>query len=355
MIKLTKADFKKFAPNADARYVEALFANIALLRNAGVLDNKYRLACFFGTVAAETDSLTLTRESLDYTHVAAVRNAWPARAAKHSDEWIAENLLNKPIPLGDWAYGGRMGNRKGTSDGYDYRGGGWCQTTGREAVAEYCKKLGVEITQGALDDYALTLKFAILEWTEGKCNAYADKCDVTSIAKIINTGSATSGVKPNGMARRKSETDRALKIWADAGEVASEPIVVDVAVPDAPVPVPAVAVPSVPVVPGEAPRVNPEIITVSPAKVAVTSKSVWATIGLVFQYCFDWVGWLVNLLPEISTSVDGLMAPLANLSNAAKINVAGVSTVVVIWCAYTVVKRHSVDKAAKQTLEQVQG
>ena len=52
MIDLTRADFSRFAPNAKPQYVDALFNNIGLLREAGVLDSKERWCHFIGQCAS---------------------------------------------------------------------------------------------------------------------------------------------------------------------------------------------------------------------------------------------------------------------------------------------------------------
>jgi putative chitinase len=331
MIKLTKADFKRFAPNAKPQYVDALFANLPKLQESGVLDSKLRWAHFIGQVAAETDSLVILRESLDYRTVRAIRNAWGSRASKLSDEWIESNLLRNPVALGDWAYGGRMGNRKGTTDGFNGRGGGWLQTTGMGAVRDYCKRCGMEPRDDVLDDVGATLEFALLEWAEGKCNAYADKDDVLAISKIINTGSATSGVKPNGLDRRRQEVAKALKIWSDPTEVEPEPTRLYAE-------------------PAPAPSAVSQLASMG------TSKTMWSAIALFAQGMFGWVEKALNsifdMITQAGTDFDSLMAPLASLSTAAKVNIAGITTVIMVACLLRVVFKYQTTKNAAQTATQ---
>ncbi len=223
-IDFTEAELRRFSPRMQLGYKNALLAGKDTLRKYGILDNGHRLSHFMGQFGGETDGGAIGRESLTYTTVGAIRNAWRARASKHSDAWIKANLLRNPIALGDWAYGGRMGNRKGTSDGYDYRGGGFLQTTGRAAVEEYCQKCGISIRPDILDDHAATLQFACVEWKESGCNELADANDLLGISKAINTGSAKSSVYPNGMANRQRWFERARAIWWDAepGAVVAE-------------------------------------------------------------------------------------------------------------------------------------
>lgn len=231
-IDYTEDDVRTFAPFCKAFYRDVLLSSEgkAALADAGILANGRRLSHFLGQVGAETGGLTILRESLTYTTVKRIKEVWPARARSTTEADLAA-LVRNPVALGDWAYGGRMGNGKGTiakpnRDGYAFRGGGWIQTTGREAVERYCKKLGITapyIISGALDNPLLTLKFACLEWQEGGCNEYADADDIMRISKRINVGNANSSVTPNGMDGRRQWTAKAKKLWWDAEPVASGP------------------------------------------------------------------------------------------------------------------------------------
>lgn len=325
-IQLKREDFKKFAPDAKPAYVDALFSNLDKVRASGVTNSPLRWAHFIGQCHAETGGFTILREDLNYKTVAAVRRAWKARASKHSDEWIDANLLRKPVALGDWAYGGRDGNRKGTTDGYDFRGGGWLQTTHANAVREYCRKCNIPFTNDVLDDPVLTLQFALLEWTEGKCSLYADKDDVLSIAKIINTGSAKSGVRPNGMSDREDAVARAKRIWSAAtADVESESV-----------------------------RLYPEIVP--PTKVAVAAKS-WSVRAIMLGMMAkvgEWVDSVFNFLPDAADQAQGLMAPIQSIGEALKINMAEITGLILIGIMIFVAVRHTGDKQSLETLKQGQ-
>jgi len=227
MITLTREAWKKFAPGCPANYTEALFGNLELLTEHGILETELRWCHFSGgTVYAETGGFRDIRENLNYTTLGALRKAWPSRFG-HMPDSQAKTYLRNPRRLASKVYNGRMGNRPGSSDGYDFRGGGWIQTTGRSAVEAYAKKLGIEAGSSTLDDPVMTLQFAVLEWTEKNCNALADQNDLVKIAKAINVGSADSNVIPNGLDNRREGFARAWKLWgeydADAAKVAAKP------------------------------------------------------------------------------------------------------------------------------------
>lgn len=229
-ITVTEADLKRFAPNARREYVTTLIGGLTHLRHAGILDNSFRLCHFLAQCAHETDGFTILRESLRYTKADRLRTVWPARFRDKTTAELAPYLKNEK-KIGEAVYFGRMGNTQ-PGDGYDFRGGGFLQTTGRAAVTSYCKRLGLEPSASLLDDIPTTLEFAVLEWGDAKCNALADENDLTKVSKAINTGSATGNVKPVGMASRQEWFAKAWSIWGDKGKPdtpAAEPMTVKAA------------------------------------------------------------------------------------------------------------------------------
>lgn len=217
----TESELKKLAPKARPGYIKAFIAGSSHLREAGILDSNLRLCHFLAQTMAETDGWTILRESLDYKTVGRVREVFGSRTRKYSDEWIKDNLIGNPVNFGDFTYGGRMGNGKGSvpgkacSDGYNFRGGGYLQTTGRGAVTEYATACGLKVDDDMLDDIPTTLRFACAEWKTSNCNKWADKNDILAVSRVINVGSATSGVMPNGLPDRKAWF---RKVWVAFGD-----------------------------------------------------------------------------------------------------------------------------------------
>lgn len=87
----------------------------------------YILATGFGEA-----KLTPIRENMNYT-AARIKQVWPNRPE-------AVQFARKPEALANSVYGGRLGNRVGTNDGWIYRGGGIDQLTGRDNY----RKVGIE-------------------------------------------------------------------------------------------------------------------------------------------------------------------------------------------------------------------
>lgn len=216
MLTITETDLRRFAPKAKPEYVAALLGNVYQLRISGILDNSYRLCHFMAQCAHETGGFTIVRESLHYTTAARIREVWPSRFRDKSDGELAA-LVKNERKLADAVYFGRMGNVQ-AGDAYDFRGGGFLQTTGRAAVTKYSKALGLEVASSLLDDPGTTLQFACLEWSESKCNVYADENDLTKVSKAINTGSAAGNVKPVDVSKRQQWFAKAWAIWGEKGK-----------------------------------------------------------------------------------------------------------------------------------------
>jgi putative chitinase len=210
----TRDELLRFAPKAKTKYIDALLAGEEHLRKAGILHHRLSWCHFMAQVSAETNFLTIWDENMSYRSVERIRQVWPARTRKMSEEKL-RSLVGNPKALANEMYGSRMGNRKGTDDGYNFRGRGFIQTTGRHAYEKYGRALGISIEPNALDDAHIFLLFACLEWASTGCNSAALENDILKVSKIINTGSATSGVTPNGMEHRRRGLKRAWAVWGD--------------------------------------------------------------------------------------------------------------------------------------------
>ena len=93
------------------------------------INTKGRIAAFLAQTAHESANYTRTEESLYYTTPERIRAMWPTRVPSLQD---ASTLCRKPQALANRVYANRLGNGDGSSnDGWNYRGRGLIQITGR--------------------------------------------------------------------------------------------------------------------------------------------------------------------------------------------------------------------------------
>lgn len=85
------------------------------------------IAHLMGNVHHETAGFTISEENMNYTSAARIRAVWPSRFPTLES---AEPYVRNPVGLANKVYNGRMGNDE-PLDGYNFRGRGAIQTTGK--------------------------------------------------------------------------------------------------------------------------------------------------------------------------------------------------------------------------------
>jgi putative chitinase len=118
---------------------EEVFAKYGIVKGVHV-------ACMMGQFAHESGEGEEMTESLNYKP-AALLSQWrkhftPEQAMQYGR--TADHPANQRM-IGELAYGGRMGNAPApSSDGYDFRGRGLIQTTGRDGYEALKKLTGID-------------------------------------------------------------------------------------------------------------------------------------------------------------------------------------------------------------------
>lgn len=185
-------------------------------------------------------------ENLNYSTAARIRAVWPTRFRTNA---AAQPYVKNPQKLANFVYGGRLGNNT-ANDGWDYRGRGFPQTTGKENYERSGKIVGVNLV--ANPDQMLDPKIAAVTMIESMMRGlYTGKklSDFISDTKADYRGARAiinADVKKNGskVANYTKAFEAALiEAGYDARTVA-EPAAVPVPVPQ---PRPPVATPSAPV------------------------------------------------------------------------------------------------------------
>jgi putative chitinase len=147
-------------------------------------------------------------ENLSYS-AGRAHEVWPNRFPSAAS---AEPYAHNPKALGNKVYGGRMGNRPGTDDGYDYLGKGFAQTTGRDEYARLGKMTGLDLVArpDLLLDPRYFLECGVANFVLCGCLPFAKADDVVGVTRRLNGGT-------NGLAQREEW----LKKWkAELGSAA---------------------------------------------------------------------------------------------------------------------------------------
>jgi putative chitinase len=128
-------------------------------------------------------------------------------------------LAHQPRLIADQAYGSRMGNHAGTDDGWNFRGQGFSQLTGRDNYAALSKKSGLDLINHpeflASPDHAL--ECGVADFVMCGCLPYALKDDLLGVSSMLNVGHYVGDPnKINGYAMRRNW----LALWKHALGVA---------------------------------------------------------------------------------------------------------------------------------------
>jgi len=123
---LTYANLKKVYPKVNP---DAIPFILKYAPKYGIITKK-QMCSFLATCIIESNGFNAKRESFAYS---AKRLTQVFPAFRIPNLAFAENLVAKgQKAIANHLYNGRMGNRIGTNDGWDYRGNSWIQLTGRD-------------------------------------------------------------------------------------------------------------------------------------------------------------------------------------------------------------------------------
>lgn len=173
-----------------------------------------RISMFIAQCGHESRGFQAVEESLNYTP-RALTSTWPQRFSVQLAQVLGrtpEHVANQQH-IARVAYGGRMGNAPAPSDdGWDYRGRGLIQVTGRGNYESFFEWLGRRESPEDLAKPELAALSAAWYWQQNKLNKWADARDVDTASRVINLGSATTKAWPNGNEDRRSRYRIALGV-----------------------------------------------------------------------------------------------------------------------------------------------
>ena len=161
-----------------------------------------RQAFFVGQCVHESGNFKVVEENLNYKPETLMK-VWPSR---FPDMETANKYAHNPQMLANKVYAGRLGNSQ-ENDGYNFRGRGVIQLTGRENYDRCGKAIGVDlISQPQL---LVEPNYAAMSagwfWNKAGLNALADAQDTETMTKRINGGLV-------GLDDRKAKIGKALSV-----------------------------------------------------------------------------------------------------------------------------------------------
>ena len=150
------------------------------------LSTPERLAAFIAQCGHESDSFRFMEENLNYKAESLCRT-WPS----HFNEENASEYAHNPEKIANRAYANRMSNGDEESgDGWNYRGRGWLQTTGKAGYEQLSDATQIDFVSNP-DAVATPEGSAIsaaVFWEKHNLNRHVDNNDFTGLTKAINGG-----------------------------------------------------------------------------------------------------------------------------------------------------------------------
>lgn len=153
------------------------------------INTPLRLAHFLAQCAHESAEFTALQEKLNYSAVR-LKQVFP----KYFPDNLADSYARQPEKIASRIYGNRMGNGdEASGEGYQYRGRGYIQLTGKDNYSAFAQTVSDDILQ---DPDLVATKYPLLSaawfWNTRSLNPLADQGSddqvVTNITKKVNGG-----------------------------------------------------------------------------------------------------------------------------------------------------------------------
>jgi putative chitinase len=165
------------------------------------ITNSFRLTHFLAQVAHESGNFKHIRENLNYSAEGLIK-VFPKYFSKETALWYAR----KPQAIANMVYNGRMGNKLKSNDGWNFRGAGYLQLTGRTNFKAFSDFIG---DPKIMDDPSLVAtKYPLTSaaWFFEKNKLWAI-CDEGVHSDVVKKVSYRVNGGYNGLADRLSKTN----------------------------------------------------------------------------------------------------------------------------------------------------
>lgn len=191
-----------------------------LLKNN--INTPLRISHFLGQADHESPGLKPRREGLNYStesligkfgrHRISIQDA--NKYGRNRSHPANQNMIANTIYGGSWGKT-NLGNIY-SNDGWNFRGGGIFQITGRGNYTKLSKDTGVDFINnpGLIEDEVNSLIAAIWYWNMRNLSKYADADNSDAVSDLINLGKLTPRYGDSfGFADRRSNTEKMKRIF----------------------------------------------------------------------------------------------------------------------------------------------
>lgn len=192
---LTLSAMRQCFPTLPAAKAAEFFPHLSVACTEFDITTPRRIAAFLAQLAVESNDLRAWEEGLYYRaeRLPAVWGVFAVDASlppsKRLPNLLARQYERNPQELANFVYADKNGNGdEASGDGWNYRGRGPIQLTGKANYAAIGAALGVDLVSNP--DLAATpavgFRVAGEFWDRGNCNSLAERGQVDAITRCIN-------------------------------------------------------------------------------------------------------------------------------------------------------------------------
>lgn len=180
---LTVSNLQKVYPSVNVKAIPFILEHAPTYG----ITTKKQMCAFLATCIIESNGFNAKRESFAYSPNRLLEVFPRFRIPNLS---FAKNLVSQgQSAIANHLYNGRMGNRAGSNDGWDYRGNSWIQLTGRDNHYEMQKISGIPVGDNPklLEDLESACIVTMAWWKHNGCNELAEGINLYSDGYSLNT------------------------------------------------------------------------------------------------------------------------------------------------------------------------
>lgn len=183
---ITAEQIKELYPHAKDDVVEALVSGMETFADKYEINSPLREAHFLAQSAHESGGFHAVEENLNYS-----AESLEKLFGRHFEGVDVNDYARQPEKIANRIYADRMGNGDEESgDGYNFRGRGLIQLTGKSNYEALSESLGKSLEETV--EYLATpegaCESAAWFWHKNNINAKADEDDCTAVTKKVNGG-----------------------------------------------------------------------------------------------------------------------------------------------------------------------